>query len=216
MRRRRKGNLCNRIFSWGILLPQRATKIQERIRKILKKNNELNTNEILYEVIQKGKSLLAFEENDLSALVFSLEDMMKEIQKRIDYLEQPNPTHPLGIPSEESGDQLENMSQIEGDFTESLLCLTYENEMGLPNWNFGGSNYDGSDLGLANKIDNFEGQGYVGSDMGLPPVNYGGITGGSEMGLGMFPKNGNSVVGSSWDTGLGTVSSMVTEVLARS
>ncbi|KAH0992522.1 hypothetical protein GBA52_004005 [Prunus armeniaca] len=36
------------------------------------------------------------------------------------------------------------------------------------------------------------------------------------MGVGMFPKNGNSIVGCSWDTGLGTAGSMVTEGGAES
>ncbi|CAL8992051.1 unnamed protein product [Prunus brigantina] len=229
-----------KMMSQETYLKDRVAKMQEQIMKIFKKNNELNTNEILYQSIQKGKSLLAFEDNDLTDLVLSLEDRMKEIQKRINYFEKPNPSHPVRIPPEESGDQSENMSQIEGDFTESLFwykdlgkqigntngptssvrsdlgvpstayfgSLTHENEMGLPNWNFGGSNYDGSDLGLAMQIDNSEGQRYAGSDMGMSMVNYGGITSGIEMGFGMFPYNGNNVAGSTEDTGLATGGSM--------
>ncbi|KAM1217179.1 hypothetical protein ACFX2I_013393 [Malus domestica] len=169
-------------------LKDRATKMQEQIRKIMKKNNELNTSNVLRQIIQNGKPLLEFDDNVLTGVVFSLEERMKEIRKRIDYFEQANPNHSPSTPSQWGGDQSEMISQIGSDFPESLFM--YKDLGKQIQNNYGPTVSVRSDIAIPpiSLFGNFT----IANDMGMPLWNLGGNCDGSDLGL---PKKIRSVEG---------------------
>ncbi|ONH95863.1 hypothetical protein PRUPE_7G092900 [Prunus persica] len=192
-------------------LKDSAAKIQEQIRKIQKKNNEMEMNYIMHQILKNGKPLDAFHARELTDLVFFMKDKMKEIEKRIETKEMDPNVPPCAPPHndewnateslfnylhKEKTKQMENIvgasSSVRSDmglpeYTYFGSSVNPANGIGFPSVNFEGNySYGGSDLGLPKQIHNIAGSSssvrHYGTDLGMPHVNYGGSsTGGSEM-----------------------------------
>lgn len=183
-------------------LKEKATKVQDQIKKIQEKNNEMEMNETLYQINQNGKPLHTFQARELTDLVLFMKERMKETEKQIESKEidlnvppfAPHPpdngeTESMSIP--DGGNPTESLfNYLRREKTKQMENITgagssVRSDMGLPDYT-----YFGSSVNAANEMGcpsvNFEGNydmrfsgvntrgtNHDGSYLGMSQVNYG-------------------------------------------
>lgn len=159
-------------------LKERVGKVQEQLKKLHKKNKEVEMANLMYQIYH-GKSLDELHITELHGLLWLVEERMKEARKRIDYFEQA----PLPSQGPALGDDMGRIRGSGGDAktpTEPVLWDQWFIDLINNSERVGGSSSVRGDVGLPHNT--YAGSSSGANDMGQYHGTFRGHTGGSDMG----------------------------------
>ncbi|KAB1220424.1 Agamous-like MADS-box protein AGL80 [Morella rubra] len=160
---------CKKMMNQETYLRERATKVQDQLRKQQTKNKEMEMGHLMHQ-IQQGKKMGELKTSEMAGLGWLLEEKMKDCQKRQECSQQGPLTPNVFPPPQDAApaDETDDSSTAAGERIPPEPCT-----------------WDQWFMDMINQNENAAaGSSSVRNNMGLQPHTYfGGLSGASDMGL---------------------------------